>query len=70
MSKVRNGQTDEVVAEDLGLGGWVADGHAEEEEETVEVGELVGEGDAAGVDGGWSSGSGGSVGGLVEDEPV
>lgn len=71
VSKVRNGQTDEVVAENLGLGGWVADGHAEEEEEAVEVGELVGEGDAAGVDGGGgSTSSGRGVGGLVEDEPV
>lgn len=42
MSKVRDGEADEVVAQDLGLSGCVADAGAEDEEEAVEVGELVG----------------------------
>lgn len=42
MSKVRDGEADEVVAQDLGLGGCVAYAGAEDEEEAVEVGELVG----------------------------
>ena len=42
MSKVRDGKTDEVVAQNLGLGGCVADSHAKEKEQAVEIGELVG----------------------------
>lgn len=42
MSKVRDGKTEDVVPEDLGLGGCVADAYTEDEEEAVEVGELVG----------------------------
>jgi hypothetical protein len=62
MARVRHGDTGEVSAQDLGLGGGVADGDTEEEEEAVEIAELVGEGNAAGVDGG---GAGGVWGLLV-----
>lgn len=64
MARVRHGETGEVSAQDLGLGGGVADGDAEEEEKAVEIAELIGEGDAAGVDGGGA----GRVWGLLVDE--
>lgn len=42
MSKVRDRKTEEVVAQNLGLGSCVADSHTKEKEQAVEIGELVG----------------------------
>lgn len=42
VSKVRDGKTEQVVAQNLGLSGGVANSHAEEKKEAVEIGELVG----------------------------
>lgn len=42
MPNIRNGKTEEVVAQNLGLGGCIADSHTKDKEQAVEIGELVG----------------------------
>ena len=49
MADVGDGEANQVVADHLGLGGGVQHAHAEQEHERVEIGQLVGECDAAGV---------------------
>lgn len=66
MPRVGNRQANKVVPHDFQLSGGVADCDAQEEEQPVEIGELVGESYAAGVQGAW----GRNLWDLVDDKRV
>lgn len=65
MSEIRHRQTHQIVSEDFGLRGAVDQGDAEQRQQEVDVGELVGEGERGRGDG---SGGVGVVGDLGQDE--